>query len=69
MRRNNVREQCFTNYDSNPPVCGVHKVTVIEKQIPIDALAPELGSVVCNLCPVSQAVVREVRSPYAQRAN
>jgi hypothetical protein len=42
-----------------PPICSVHGCVLIEKQIPIDRLQPHLGSIVCLVCPVSNAVVLE----------
>jgi len=59
-------EQCFRKKDSYPPVCGVHKVVVVQKQIAIDANAPSLGRVTCLICPVSRVVVREMARPYAR---
>jgi len=53
-------EQCFSKRDSNPPVCGVHRVVVVQKQVSIDQNAPWLGRISCNMCPVIKAVVREV---------
>ena len=63
-----MREQCFSKKDSNPPVCGVHQVAVVQRQIPIDAFAPGLGRVTCSICPVSRSVVREVRGLYAHKS-
>jgi hypothetical protein len=63
-----MREQCFSTKDSNPPVCGLHHVAVVQRQISIDSFAPELGRVSCSMCPVSRSVVREVRGYYARKA-
>lgn len=61
-------EQCFSRKESNPPFCAVHRVAVVQKQIPIDEFAPQLGRVTCSMCPVSRAVVREVRDLYARNS-
>jgi CheY-like chemotaxis protein len=58
-RRNQMVQQCFSRDGSDPPVCAVHKVRVVQKQIPIDPNAPALGRVTCNLCPVSQMVIQK----------
>jgi hypothetical protein len=50
-------ERCFKEKDSNPPVCGVHKVSLVEGETPIDPLAPHLGRINCLICPVSGFVV------------
>jgi hypothetical protein len=63
-----MREQCFSRNDSNPPVCGVHQVAVVQRQVSIDPNAPGLGRVTCSMCPVSKAVVREVRGYYARNS-
>jgi hypothetical protein len=52
---------CFTKNISNPLICGVHNVAVVQRQILIDSNAPELGRITCYMCPVSRAVVREVK--------
>jgi len=62
-----MTEQCFSSRGSYPPVCEVHKVAVVQRQVSIDQFAPNLGRVTCSLCPVSRAVVREVRSVHAKR--
>jgi hypothetical protein len=61
-----MAQQCFSRDDSNPPVCAVHKVRAVQKQIPIDPNAPVLGRVTCNLCPVSRMVVQEAGRLYAR---
>jgi hypothetical protein len=55
-----MTESCFKKKVSNPPVCGVHNVAIVKRQISIDSNAPELGQINCYICPVSRAVVREV---------
>ena len=63
-----MTEQCFNRKDSNPPICGVHKVAVVQRQVSIDPFSPGLGRVTCSMCPVSRSVVREVRGTYARNA-
>ena len=59
--------QCFQQKDSDPPICGVHHVHIVQRQIPIDQFAPGLGRVICSLCPVSDSVVQEVRGFMSTR--
>ena len=54
-----MTQSCFKKKDSNPPVCGVHNVTVAQQKVAIDENAPALGQVICFRCPVSQSIVRE----------
>ena len=63
-----MAESCFIKKDSNPPFCGVHNVALVQHQITIDSNAPSLGHVTCYRCPVSQAVVLEVKKNKAQRS-
>jgi hypothetical protein len=60
--------QCFQKKGSNPPVCGLHEVEFVQRQVSIDPNAPGLGRVICSLCPVSRSVVREVREAYVRHA-
>jgi hypothetical protein len=52
-----VTERCFKKKDSDPPLCGIHHVPLIESETTIDVLAPFLGSINCLTCPVSHMVV------------
>jgi hypothetical protein len=55
-----MAKTCYIKKDSNPPVCSVHNVALVEHQILIDSNAPDLGCVICYRCPVSQAVVPDL---------
>lgn len=55
--REPMAEHCFRKKDSNPPLCGVHNVLLVEGEASIDPLAPYLGSVTCLICPISRLVV------------
>jgi len=57
---------CFETKNSNQPVCGVHKVALVQKRVPIDANAPGLGVITCLICTVSNKVVPERRGLYAR---
>jgi hypothetical protein len=63
-----MRQQCFSRNDANPPVCGVHQVPVVQRQISIDPHAPELGRITCSMCPVSRAVIQEEKVRYARNS-
>ena len=52
-------ERCFKETNSNPPICGVHKVQLTRGDTPIDPLAPYLGRVASLICPVSKMVVED----------
>jgi hypothetical protein len=54
-----MAQRCFTEKDSNPPICGLHKVRLVEGNTPIDPLAPYLGRVASLMCPISKLVVRD----------
>jgi hypothetical protein len=57
---------CFQKLGSNQPVCGIHNVALVENQIPIDALAPQLGRITCLVCAVSRNIVQERKETYAR---
>lgn len=57
---------CFQKLDSNPPLCGVHNVALVQDQIPIDANAPTLGRISCLVCAVSRNVVQERKGYHAR---
>jgi hypothetical protein len=45
--------------NSQPPVCGIHSVVLVESQLPIDSNAPHLGRITGYVCPVSGQMVTE----------
>jgi hypothetical protein len=52
-----MTEQCFKKQGSNPPICGVHNVQLVQTEVRIDQYAPQLGLISCLKCPVSGAVI------------
>jgi hypothetical protein len=52
--------QCFRKKESDPPVCGLHNVPLVEIVVSIDQNAPNLGTVDCYVCPVSNTVIRDL---------
>jgi hypothetical protein len=54
-----MTEQCFRKEDSNPPVCGVHGVRLIMKQLPDEMIAVGYKSLSFLACPVSGAVLND----------
>lgn len=50
---------CFWKLNSNPPVCGVHNVALVQRDLPIDWNAPRLGELTAYVCPVSGQVVAD----------
>ena len=57
--------QCFERMDLNPPVCGLHNVSLVQDLVPIDPNAPWLGRVACSFCPVSRVVVDKKGGSHA----
>jgi hypothetical protein len=52
-------EPCYKKKGSNPPVCAVHNVPLIEIEVSIDSNVHGLGKVVCFRCPVSKLIVSD----------
>jgi len=50
---------CFMKDKSNPPMCGIHDVALVQSTLPIDPNAPHLGQVTGFVCPVSGQLVRD----------
>jgi hypothetical protein len=57
---------CYHKSDTNPPLCGVHNVALVQNQFPIDAFAPQLGQITCFVCAVSRNVVQVRKRTYAR---
>jgi hypothetical protein len=51
-----MAEQCFNEKDSNPPICGVHKVRLIERQLSRDLVNEGYKDFMFLVCPVSGSV-------------
>jgi len=51
-----MAQECFKKKGSDPPVCGVHNVRLIETRVPIDANAPHLGEITCLRCPAGNFI-------------
>jgi len=56
---------CFVIKGTNPPACGIHNALLLRTQVSIDPNVPQLGYVTCFRCPVSRAVVNEIRGFHA----
>jgi hypothetical protein len=54
-----MAEPCFKINDSNPPVCGVHHVALIQRQSSEDSVLSKFGDFAFFVCPVSGYVVRD----------
>jgi hypothetical protein len=52
-----MAESCFIKKDSSPPVCGVHNVRLIRKQLPVELIASGYKGFTFLVCPVSGAVL------------
>jgi hypothetical protein len=48
---------CFRKPNSHPPVCGIHNVELVQREVPIDENAPRLGYVTVYVCTVSRKIV------------
>jgi len=49
----------FMKRNSQPPICGIHNVALVERKMPVDLLAQHLGYVTVYVCPESGQVVTE----------
>ena len=54
-----MAELCFIKKDSSPPVCGVHNVRLIMKQLPDELIASAYKGFTFFVCPVSGAVLND----------
>jgi len=54
-----MAEQCFRKEDSNPPLCGVHDVRLITKQLSDEMIAAGYKPLTFFVCPVSGAVLND----------
>jgi len=54
-----MAEQCFKKKDSNPPVCGVHNVPLVRKQLSNKMIAAGYKGFTILVCPISGAVLNE----------
>jgi hypothetical protein len=54
-----MAEPCFIKEDSSPPVCGVHNVRLIWKQLPDELIASGYKGFTFLVCPVSGAVLND----------
>jgi hypothetical protein len=54
-----MAESCFIKKDSSPPVCGVHNVRLIRKQLPVELIASGYKGFTFLVCPVSGAVLND----------
>jgi hypothetical protein len=54
-----MAEPCFKKKDSDPPVCGVHDVLLLEHHSSEDSVLSKFGDFVFHVCPVSGYVVRD----------
>jgi len=62
-----MTEQCFRKKESNPPVCGVHHVPLVQSHVSIDMNSPGLGQITCLRCPVSRSVALDAQHVSAQK--
>jgi len=54
-----MAEQCFKKKDSNPPVCGIHNVPLVQKQLPDEVLGGGYKSFAFLVCPMSGTVLND----------
>jgi hypothetical protein len=54
-----MAEQCYVKKGSHPPVCGVHDVALIRKQLPNELIAAGFEGFTFLVCPVSGAVLND----------
>jgi hypothetical protein len=54
-----MKEQCFKKKGSKPPVCGVHNVPLVRKQLPDELIASGYKAFTILVCPVSGTVLND----------
>jgi len=54
-----MAEQCFRKKDSNSPVCGVHNVPLVQKQLPAEMIGAGYKGFSFFVCSVSGAVLND----------
>ena len=54
-----MAERCFKEKDSNPLICGVHKVPLVRKQLPFELTAAGFKAFTFLVCPVSGEVLTD----------
>jgi hypothetical protein len=52
-----MAERCFRKEDSNPPLCGVHNVLLVLKQLPFEFIAAGYKGFTFLVCPKSGDVL------------
>jgi hypothetical protein len=52
-----MKAGCFKKKDSNPPICGLHNVQLIQKQTHEELSVSSLGMFTYLVCPKSGKVV------------
>jgi hypothetical protein len=52
-----MENHCFKKKGSNPPVCGVHNVPLVPKQLPNELIASGYKAFTFLVCPVSGEVL------------
>ncbi len=56
-----MAEPCFIKKKSDPPVCGLHNVRLIQRQLPNEQIAPGYKGFTFLACPVSGAALNDER--------
>ncbi len=51
--------QCIMKKGSNPPVCGVHNVQLVRKELPAEMIAAGYRGFTFLVCPVSGTVLND----------
>jgi hypothetical protein len=54
-----MAEKCFRKKDSEPPVCGVHNVPLLQKQLPPEMIGAGYKGFNFLVCPVSGVVLND----------
>jgi hypothetical protein len=54
-----MAEPCFIKKGSKPPVCGVHNVRLVKKQLPDEIIVSGYQGFAFLVCPVSGAVLND----------
>jgi hypothetical protein len=58
-RGKHMKKRCFRKKGSNPPICGVHSVPLVQKQLPDELIAAGYRGFTFLVCPVSGEVLND----------
>lgn len=58
-----MAKRCFLLRGSNPAMCAVHSALLMVVRVPLDQDGPDLGTMECLMCPLTNKIVSEFENP------